>query len=215
VRVAGSQAFVWYSADVLDVLILGSGDRRKVPANALSVPMLEPLLFYLALKAGTEPGSDGQSSSAWLGKRAFRLHIAHEEGITDFSYHPADVSAEQARDYLAELVCSFLDRTGFDLLPFELAVANQVLQAPFREAGSADPDRRAEYRRAYADAIAADGEKDYPDYRPMKLMQLVRAMVPADAWDKMNRRFRLLDAGPARKRMEHKAPKGRKGRARN
>jgi hypothetical protein len=109
VRLVGSEAFAWRSAEALDVLVLTSSGDKKVPDDALSVPMLEPLLVYLALLAGTEEQPNGESSAAWLGEREFRLHVAHEGGIASFSYQAGDISPEQARAYLAERVGELLD----------------------------------------------------------------------------------------------------------
>jgi hypothetical protein len=252
VRVVGSQAFVWRSDEALDLLVVTTSRSDMVPANALSGHMLDPLLFYLALKAGTETGPDEVSSAAWLEERDFRLHIAHEGGIATFTYLASDISPEQARVYLAELVCDFLDRGSFDLLPFDLAVSDEGLRLPLvktdyeilqvyralpategeeakrlrkslgmDEEEEADPGRsdeeilagfRARYPECYQEAIEADEEKeDHRVYWPMKLMRIVEAEVPADAWDKMRRRFRLLDQGPARVR-SGQATRSRRGK---
>jgi exonuclease V gamma subunit len=241
VRLVGSQAFAWRSDDALDLLVLSTSGKGKVPDDSLSRPMLEPLLFYLALKAGTEPGPEGESSAQWLGEREFRLHVAHDEGIASFSYLPGDVSPDEARSYLAELVRDFLDRGSFDLLPFDLAVSDRGLRLPFRmtdeevlanyrafpaaadrearklrerlgmeEDDPVDPDRpdetilaefRDRYPERYRIVLDEDQEDDeHPAYRPMKLMQIIQAKVPTDAWDKMRRRFWLLATGPRRKR---------------
>jgi exodeoxyribonuclease V gamma subunit len=130
VRLVGSQAFVWRTPEALELLV-PTPSKKKITAGTLSSAVLEPLLFYLALKAGTEPGLEGESSADWLGQREFHLHMAREGDIVRFCYRPDDISSERAREYLAELVRDLLDPTCFDLLPFDLVPGNKGLQVPF------------------------------------------------------------------------------------
>jgi exodeoxyribonuclease V gamma subunit len=241
VRLLGSQPFLWRSQSALELLVLTQSKSTKVPGDSLSVPMLEPLLFYLALRAGTEPNASGESSAQWLKSREFRLHLARPDGITTFTYLSTDFSQEQARNYLTELAQEFLLKTCFELLPFEITLRKPVLQLPFRkteqeilnlyqelahadeqqlkkikkELGLNEDDRvelnipdqdflarlRHEYPGSYRDELEADGEDEHNRfYRPMKLLALLDTQVPDNAWEIMGRRFRLLDAGPARVR---------------
>jgi exodeoxyribonuclease V gamma subunit len=211
-RLVGSHTFAWHSKEALDFLVITTKTKDRIPEKGLSTVMLQPLLFYLALRAGTESGSQGKPSAAWLGKREFRLHLTRANGIVSFSYLAQDFSQHQAATYLASLVRDLLDPSSFDLLPFELVVANTKLQRPFRNedienlSGLDLWDRpvvaktQADYARAFEAAIEADQEKAQPIYRPMNLMRLIDAKVPADAWLKMRRRFQPLDLGPARAR---------------
>jgi hypothetical protein len=186
-RLVGTQPLVWRGAHAVDVLVLTSRSARKMPDDRLSAPLLEPALFHLALRAAGD----------WLGERAFRVHVGHEEGIASFTYLRGDAPPDEARAYLAALAADFLDRSGFDLLPFELIVSLEELRAAY----SGAEDLGAEdYARRLREAVEADAEKDYPEYRPVKLLEITEPEVPDDALVKVRRRFRPLDRGPARAR---------------
>src|SRR5262249_23095927 len=97
-----------------------------------------------------------------------------------------------------------LDRTSFDLLPFVLLVKNKELR-PAYTLTDEDPElieSRDRYSRRLQQALDEDELKEFRAYRPMKLLEIVDAKVPADAFDKVRRRFRLLDRGPARARCD-------------
>jgi exonuclease V gamma subunit len=236
-RVVGHQPCVWQSHDALDVLVLTNRDSRKILPDQLSVPMFEPLLFFLALKADSAP---------LLGEREFHLHLALVDGIATVTYRADDITSDEARAYLTELVRDLLDRTSFDLLPFELTGENRFLPLPYQKTddeilgmlrqirdGSREkakplraelgtdagylssfdqPDDAllAEYQRRYAtlfeETYEEDRLKDWPSFYPMELLEMVEPAVPADAWAKMQRRFTVLDRGPARNR-QATAPK--------
>jgi exodeoxyribonuclease V gamma subunit len=210
-RLVGMLPRIWSSADALDILVVSNTSSKKVPENHLSALLLEPVLFVLAMKAGTEPGPDGLSSQAWMGDRAVRIHVVHDEGMVCHTYGPEDTSPEEAEVYLAELVRDFLARGSFDLLPFELVVADGLRDAYLPEADRKEPALTPEaYFEKLQDAVAEDEEALYPKYRPMKLLEVVRPEIPRDAYHKVLRRFQLLDRGPARGR-----PRGEgEGRAR-
>jgi hypothetical protein len=196
VRLGGTLPLVWRSKEVIDVLVLTNSSKRRVPAEHLSVPLLEPVLFFLALKA--VQGPDASAARDWLGKRTFRVHIAHADGIVDFTYRSGDVNAREARSYLAELAADFLDRAAFDLLPFDLIVAGETLREAYVKENEGElPDPR-EYVQLLQEAIEEDGEQEHPVFRGMKLLEIVEVRVPDDALAKVRRRFRILDRGPAR-----------------
>jgi hypothetical protein len=166
--------------------------------------MFEPLLFFLALKAGVEARPPFDSSRDWLGRRKFQIHLAGGEGIVSFSYGPRDISSEEALDYLTELVRDFLDPGSLDLLPFDLlARPEKRLQLAYT---LGDDDEfleqlRPDYARLFAEILAEDQEQGwYAAWKPMKLMEIVPAGVPSEAFEKVRRRFRLLDRPLARVR---------------
>jgi hypothetical protein len=201
VRLVGAMPLVWHSADALDVLVL---TNRKVPPHQLSVPLLDPVLFYLALRASNdEPGTSKKElrPRSWLGKRVFRVHIAHREGLVSFHYHPEDVTPAEARDYLKLLAEDFLDRSCFDLLPFDIIVKDETLRQAY-ESDVESPRTSAEYAARLRESYEDDQDSDFPAYRAMRLLEIVDAQVPEDAYAKVRRRFRLLERGPARARAE-------------
>src|SRR5207302_3232260 len=76
VRLVGSFPLAWRSAETFELLVLSSTSSRISGAD-ICKPLLQPFLFYAALKAGTE-AADGLSSSQWLGDRGLVVHVAHK-----------------------------------------------------------------------------------------------------------------------------------------
>ena len=70
-------------------MILTTTAAHRVPQHQLSVQLLEPLLFALALAAGPERD--------WLGERLFRIHVVHDEGISTGILRPVDIPADECR----------------------------------------------------------------------------------------------------------------------
>lgn len=210
IRLVGMMPLVWQGADAIDVLILTSKSAKKVPDGRLSVPFLEPLLWYLALKCEPEACAGTSKISTWLGKRSFRVHVVHQDGMVQLAYEADDFKVTEARTYLAELVKECLDRSSYDLLPFELVVLKDSLRVAFE--GEESSAIREEYVAAFTEVVAGDGESDHPSYWPMQLLEIIEARVPPDAYDKIRRRFRLLDRGPARAREAKPAPGGKRGK---
>jgi exonuclease V gamma subunit len=204
-RLTGLLDYVWRSDQSLDALILTNAASRKVRSDHLSKPMLEPLLFFLALKAGVEARAGGGASQDWLGQRAFHLHIARDEGLVTFEYRPEDITTADAHAYLTELVRDFLDRSRFDLLPFDLlAVETKDRLRQAYLLADDDPKLKrlaANYATMFQETVDEDQEQPgFAVYRPMKLLEIVEARVPDEALALVRRRFRLLDRGPARAR---------------
>jgi exodeoxyribonuclease V gamma subunit len=203
-RLVGSLPFVWRSERSVDVLVVGSHSGRKVVPDRLSEPLLEPALMFLALKCGSEGRRGQAASSAWLGRRDFNVHVSHAGGISPYCYAGDDITVEEARAYLSQLADDFLDRGSFDLLPFDLLVADyrdRLRDAYILE--DEDP-KLAKLGAGYAQLFQEEADEDleafHPNYRPMKLMEIVDARVPAEAFAIVRRRFRLLDRGPQRAR---------------
>ena len=87
--------------------------------------VLEPLLFYLALKrARTHP----PAARAWLGERSFSIHVAHADGIAPVRYEPDHFREDRARYYLTELAADFLDPGCMDKLPLRKILERQDLR---------------------------------------------------------------------------------------
>jgi len=201
VRLVGTMPLVWYSDDAVDVLVLTNRTARRVSAKHLSVPVLEPLLFYLALLAGPERRPDTVAATEWLGERSFRVHATHRDGMVSFTYHPQDVSPAEARSYLTLLMKEFLDRSSFDLLPFDLIAEDETLRQAY-ESDADGPEAGAGYAAALREIYEEDQDDDFPVFWAMRLLEIVDARVPDDAYAKVRRRFRLLDRGPARARQQ-------------
>jgi hypothetical protein len=67
-----------------------------------------------------------------------------------------------------------------------------------------------EYRANVCDAIENDREGPFPKARIPLVVDMIQAQVPEDALAKVQRRFRLLDRGPALVRQQPVLRKGRR-----
>jgi exonuclease V gamma subunit len=207
IRLVGSLPLLWRSNDALDVLVITN--QSRINADQLNKPLLEPVLLYLAIKA--DRSVDALSARVWAGERRLRVHIAHAQGVAQCEFPADEVTAEEARAYLATLAHDFLDAGTFDLLPFDLIAAKEILREGYVADDDALPSPK-EYCSLLEEAVDEDGEKDFHAlYQKMKLLEIVNVKVPADALDKVRRRFRLLDRGPARARAG-KRPEKRRGK---
>ena len=102
-----------------------------------------------------------------------------------------------------------LDRGAFDLLPLDLIIGEEQL----RQAYTLPPDDaqlprvQTDYPARIAEAYEEEQENEsYARYCPIDLVKLMDARVPPDAFAKVRRRFKLLDAGPARQRQTAGGP---------
>ncbi|MBI1832950.1 MAG: hypothetical protein HYR84_16035, partial [Planctomycetes bacterium] len=146
----------------------------------------------------------------WLEKRDFALHIAHRGGIQTWRYPPGCITAAQALHYFVELTRDFLDPGQFDLLPFDVINGNSTLKQALHSDSAVrfDPE---EFRSNLQEEIAEASEKSYGRPATPVLVEMIHAEVPADALAKVQRRFHLLDRGPAALRQQPKGPKGKRG----
>jgi exodeoxyribonuclease V gamma subunit len=205
VRLVGTHGHAWLNDRALILLAVHTGAASTVRPDGLCRPLLAPLLFGLALRAG-EASADERSGPQFA-ERKLVVHIAHQEGVACYSWSSTDVSSVQARDYLAALAAELLNPAGFDLLPVDILLGTKGLDRAFLQDDDGELSERDSqlYRADFQDAVHDDSEKSRPLYRSMKLLSIVPADVPADALEKVRRRFRLLDSGMARAREEIRA----------
>ena len=211
IRVVGATPFAWFSKDTFETLVVTTS--KKVDARELCTPMIEPLLFYLALLANPEPNVRAIAASDWLSRRHFYLHIAHAEGIQTWTHPIGLVSSEEARHYLVQLTQDFLDPAPLDLLPFELITIVTELRRAYDE-GAESHLSAEQYVELLREKLA--DERDNPWNRALQIPPIVNmagASIPADALAKVQRRFRLLDRGPAQCRRGGAGRRGYKARA--
>jgi hypothetical protein len=182
---------------------------KELDGREIVVSMIEPALLHLALLANTEKNADGFASQSWLAEREVLLHVAHRSGIQTWSYPPGTITPTAALRYLVELTREFLDPTQFDLLPFDIFSKSKELQFALHEGTSPlrSPD---DFRSLLEDTIADERENAFSFIEFPLLVDMIRAQVPADALAKVQRRFHMLDRGPARIRQQP-ISKGRKG----
>jgi exodeoxyribonuclease V gamma subunit len=180
----GRMEYVWRTESTLEALVICSANKEsgKKPVTRL---MLEPALFYFALLAGSD-------TAEWLGERRFNVSISCKNGMDTYSF--AGISPAEAREYLTRLAAEFLDQTTFDSLPLVTILGDKKLHAPFL-AANAD-GVAAEQKLAYAyqlsSAIADREEDTFSRDDRLKVADLVETRVPDDAFDKLHRRFRLI-----------------------
>jgi hypothetical protein len=162
-------------------------------------------LFHLALLANADVNAEGISAQKWLGHREVALHVAHVSGIQTWVHPPGSITPAEATRYLAELAGDFLEPTQFDLLPFDIIAGNKQLQLAFR-AGIAMQRSREDFRSLLEEAIADARDSEFERRAIPFLVDMIGARVPADALAKVQRRYQLLDRGPARLREQPTLP---------
>ena len=184
-----------------------SSDKSK--GDKISLAMIEPALFQLALLANAESNADELSSQAWLQHRDFALHLAHPGGILTWTYPAGAITAADALEYLTHLTTDYLLPDQFDLLPFELLAANPQLNQAFQDSpsGNISPE---DYYAALCEAIDDDRENSHHTAWIPLVVEMIHAQAPRDALAKVTRRFRLLDRGPEMLRRQPKAGKARR-----
>lgn len=205
VRLVGSLRLAWRTPKSFEVLVLSN---KKPDSSSLQTEiskyLLEPVLFWLALKAGKESISGEPSSSQWLENLSLRVHLSHQEGITCFTYRPGDASADKARTYLTDLAADLLDPSSYDLLPLDVLIHCEDFRQAYQIDKRNDLPNFRHFQRRLQDFLEDDRENDYSTYRWSELLNLSNARVPLDALAKVRRRFRILDGGPHRNRQPKK-----------
>jgi exodeoxyribonuclease V gamma subunit len=200
--IIGGHDIAWLDEGTISLLSIHTGSANRVREDALCRPLLAPLLFGLALRAGEAMPEMKEFRSRFAG-RELVVHIADKEKVESYQWSPGDLPTEAARAYLIDLANDFLDPGGFDLLPADILLTkNSRLEGAYRDDGAmATPDDKKTYLDAFQKAVDKDAENaDWRTYRPMKLLEIAPAKVPDDAYDKVRRRFQLLDKGLARAR---------------
>lgn len=206
IRLAGWTHFAWQSPNRFEILIVTNS--KQIDGREISLAMMEPLLLHLAMLANGEPNADGTSPQEWLVGREFLLHVAHCGGIQTWTYPAGAITPAEALHYLIELIRDFLDPKQFDLLPFELLCKNKEMCRAYDAASvfQISPDG---FRKQFEEIIADARENSFSNFEVPLLVDMIHAQVPADALAKVQRRFRLLDRGPARLRQQPSS-RGRK-----
>ena len=205
IRILGSAPFAWHAPGRFEILIVTNfgelGGGREIHLS-----MIEPALFHLALLANAEPNADGLASQAWLAQREFRLHVAFTGGIQTWTYPAGSITSAESLAYFTALTRDFLDPTQMDPLPFDVVCKNKELQAALHAdfATQIAPD---DFRAKLEEDLADVRENPWSFFQIPLLVDMVRAQVPADALAKVQRRFRLLDRGPALQRQRPKISK--------
>lgn len=206
IRLLGSTPFAWQAPGKYEILIVTN--YKKVDGREIHASMLEPVLLYLALLGNAERNADGISAQQWLAQREFALHVAYAEGMQTWTYPASSVTPTEALHYFVELTRDFLEPTQFDMLPFDVVRESKELQAALHD-DFATQITPASYRLVLEDAVANWRDNAYRGVQIPLLVDMIGAEVPADALAKVQRRFHLLDRGPAAVRQQPKISKGK------
>jgi exodeoxyribonuclease V gamma subunit len=179
VELSGTLPFLWKNDS--------TGDCETLIITASAKPsvshVIQPFLFYMASASGLV-----KDLHQLMGGGAFTVHVSHRSGITPYRYQTSSV---ESRAYLSLLLAGFLDETSFDLLPISI-VTNGKLVQPCDMKEHPDDNEKRLYRQELAQLIDNDAEKLMPAYRPMKIVELMNAKVPADAYEKARDRLGML-----------------------
>jgi hypothetical protein len=199
VRLVGSMGHIWRSGDMLDLLIITNRELGEKPSQQLCSPLLEPILCYLLIQAGSEQWRGGTCDELWRRPASCRVDIAHFDGISSYDYADC-ISPAEARNYLMDLTQGYLQPTTFDYMPFDLVSKTRELRTAYQiaESDRSLPSIRESYAALLRDCAAIDRERTEPYHRCKSLTELWPPHVPEDAFDKVRGRFQLLDRGPAR-----------------
>ena len=204
VLLSGHTPFAWIGPNTLEIPVLTyKTSRTKVNPAQLTHYVFEPVLFYLALQAAEE-------SCAWLNERPLKLHVVHDDGYTTYVY--AGISSAQAREYLTALAADVLNPACFDRLPFLVFSGNKMLKKAY-ELNDGDNELvtlATDFKGRLEELLAEDGDQSFKPRFTSEAMDLVDARVPDDAFEKIRRRFKLLDSGPAVRRAVAETKKEKK-----
>jgi hypothetical protein len=198
VKLVGSQDWVWRTPKAVEILQFTW--KKKLENRFLCRELFEPLLFFLALRAGTEGAGDAPSSRQWVEGRALAIHLVHGQGIASFTWAAEDFPAAEAIPYLMALTGALLDRRACDFLPLEILVGDKDYYPIFSGDEAEAEAIRPGFDKRLQDACDRDAQDRYSDYRWNRLPAIFQPKVPADAFDKLRRRLPFLDAGLARTR---------------
>jgi exonuclease V gamma subunit len=200
-RIVGFTSFAWHAPGRLDILVVSS--FSDIDGREIHPTLVDPALFHLGLLANAQPNGDGIASDRWLAQREVALHAAHRGGIQTWIHPPGSITAAEALAFFVHLARDFLDPAQFDLLPLDVLCKkeNAELRNAMHDDGAANiaPDA---YLELLHDAITEVRENPYGFIQIPPLVEMVNARIPDDALAKVQRRFRLLDRGPARVRRQ-------------
>ena len=179
VELSGMLPLLWKNLDTGDceTLIITTGAKPSVSH------VIHPFLFYIASASGIN-----KNLHLFIGPGAFTIHVSHKSGITPYRYQITDIESSR---YLNRLLIDFLDETSFDMLPISIITNNKILQ-PSDMKKRPDEVKKKLYRHVLTQLIDDDADKLIPAYRPMKILELMEAEVPVDAYEKARDRLGIL-----------------------
>jgi exodeoxyribonuclease V gamma subunit len=179
VELSGMLPFLWKNLNTGDCETLIITTSTKPSASHV----IQPFLFYMASASGLN-----NNLHQFIGTGTFTIHVSYKNGIAPYRYQVADI---ESRTFLSRLLADFLDETSFDMLPISIITNSRIAQPSDMKELPDETDKRL-YRQALAQLIDDDADKLMPAYRPMRILELMKANVPADAYEKARDRLGIL-----------------------
>jgi hypothetical protein len=179
VELSGSMPCIWKDPESgeCETLVITNSAKPSV------LHVIHPFLFYMTAISGLVKDLD-----LFIGPGTFTIHISHKGGVTPYRYR---AGGPEARTYLNSLLADFLDEASFDVLPLAI-IAGQKVLAQHDMNDTPDDAAMNRYRELLIRLIDEDAEKELPAYRPMRILSLMEAEVPADAYVKVRDRIGML-----------------------
>ena len=169
----GQRPWLWQDGSGRWHMLILTGSSKNSPREPDKY-VLGPLLFYMFCLAGDISGPEFSGDG-------LTLHVAYQDSIATWPYA---IDRETATAYLQELVSDFLDQSLIAWLPFETVTLRDLPARPHLEAADS---AKAMAKTAYALALREHlAEED--DY----LIRMVAPVVPDDAYDRVQRRFKIF-----------------------
>jgi hypothetical protein len=226
-RVVGHFDLAWHDATTLDLLFINSAkDREKKQRHHLGATYLTPLLFYLTLLANSASNRDGLAARQWVEHRHVAIHLATRSFIETIEIPPGMITPAEAESYLKSVVGECLDPACFDHLPLralcDWAPVQRAWESPHEEL-----DIAGAYSDTIRDVLERQDQNPGGDWMVSQLAATLDLPIPADAYQRMRRRFQLLDrpfaalraamqaAAKANAKVKPKKASGRKSKQRS
>ena len=176
IELIGSLPFVWQNLnDGCLNACLKLTAKSEIKQNKPSWHILEPYLFFITLNAA---GKIPEGTE-------FTVFLSHKKGIFPKSYTAGSI--ENAKQWLAQLVSSFLGKDRFDLLPYSIitSIRDNDL-TPWKNNNPATNELQKRYQEQISAAIETTSDKDY---HPPEILNLINPVVPEDAFTKVRDRL--------------------------
>ena len=187
VRLTGFAPLVWADSEKIDFLVLTH--KEDLEPTSLNQYLFEPVLLFMGVLANTETGPDGRAGQEWVGGRECQVHVSTKMGLYTFAYR---FTAEEAVAYLGELAADFLDPGVFDLLPFDIISAKGgELSGAYTLADEELAELPGAYRQLLEEKVQETADNEHGPKSLTALLKLAKVQVPADAFAKIRKRFRL------------------------
>ncbi len=166
----GHLRWLWRDNDTGWHVLVPVGVKKlsKKPSRHL----INPLLFYLACLTT-------QTTRRWIGKRPLTIHLISAQNAIEFTFH---ADADEATEYLHNLVTATLENPDFAWLPFEPIIRCRVNPLKITLA-DINPDQRQRFKAETELAFAKKAND---------LERLIKPVFPENLLDQAVERFAIF-----------------------